>query len=124
MWLQEFENHDRRQPGHNRHREIVWVQGSKAEHALHKGQHQRDPQHTRADFPVPAIMNPRFADFALPALSLNEARNQHRDQLHRLAAACDALWIADLGVSLAESTRRAIWRTAKAPEGGRQRQQG
>jgi hypothetical protein len=47
--------------------------------------------------------------FTLPALSAVEARNQHRDLLRRLGAAGDALWIAELGDSLEECNRRAIW---------------
>lgn len=46
---------------------------------------------TGVEFPVPAIINPRFAAFTLPALSVAEARNQHRDLLRRLGAAGDAL---------------------------------
>jgi hypothetical protein len=70
---------------------------------------------TGAEFPVPAIINPRFAAFTLPALSVAEARNQHRDLLSRLGAAGDALWIAELGDSLAERNRRAIWGAVNAP---------
>ncbi|MCA3393482.1 MAG: hypothetical protein INF47_14820 [Roseomonas sp.] len=51
----------------------------------------------------------------MPALSLTEARNQHRDLLRRLGAAGDALWIAELGDSLAERNRRAIWDAVNAP---------
>jgi hypothetical protein len=46
---------------------------------------------TGAEFPVPAIINPRFVAFVLPALSLTEPRNQHRDLLRRLVAAGDRL---------------------------------
>jgi hypothetical protein len=70
---------------------------------------------TGAEFPVPAIVNPRMAAFTLPALSVAEARNQHRDLLRRLGAAGDALWIAELGDSLAERNRRAIWGAMNAP---------
>ncbi len=49
---------------------------------------------TGAEFPVPAIVNPRFAAFTLPASSVAEARNQQRDLLRRLGAAGDALSIA------------------------------
>jgi hypothetical protein len=73
----------------------------------------RNP-YTGAEFPVPAIINPRFAAFTLPALSLTEARNQHRELLRRLGAAGDALWIAELGDSLAERNRRAIWGAVNA----------
>jgi hypothetical protein len=74
----------------------------------------RNP-YTGAEFPVPAIVNPRFAAFTLPALSVAEARNQHRDLLRRLGAAGDALWIAELGESMAERNRRAIWGAMNAP---------
>jgi hypothetical protein len=70
---------------------------------------------TGAEFPVPAIVNPRFAAFALPALSVTEARNQHRDLLRRLGAAGDALCIAELGDSMADRNRRAIWGAMNAP---------
>jgi hypothetical protein len=40
---------------------------------------------------VPAIINPRFAAFPLPALSVAKARNQHHDHLRQLGAAGDAL---------------------------------
>jgi hypothetical protein len=70
---------------------------------------------TGAEFPVPAIINPRFAAFTLPALSVAEARNQHRDLMRRLGAAGDALWIAELGDSMAERNCRAIWGAVNAP---------
>ncbi|MCA3413162.1 MAG: hypothetical protein INF84_01055 [Roseomonas sp.] len=74
----------------------------------------RNP-YTGAEFPVPAIVNPRMATFTLPALSVAEARNQHRDMLRRLGAARDTLWIAELSDSLAERNRRAIWGAVNAP---------
>ncbi len=49
------------------------------------------------------------------AQQVAEARNQHRDLLRRLGAAGDALWIAELGDSLAERNRRAIWGAMNAP---------
>jgi hypothetical protein len=58
---------------------------------------------------------PCLAAFTLPALSVAEARNQHRDLLRRLGAAGDALWIAELGDSLAERNRRAILGVVNAP---------
>jgi hypothetical protein len=70
---------------------------------------------TGAEFPVPAIINPRFAAFTLSALSVAEARNQHRDLLRRLGAAGDALWIAENGDSMTERSRRAIWGAVNAP---------
>ena len=63
---------------------------------------------------MPAIINPRFAAFTLPALSVAEARNQHRNLLRRLGAAGDALWVAELGDSIAERNRRAIWGAVNA----------
>ena len=71
--------------------------------------------YTGAEFPVPAILNPRMAAFTLPALSTAEARNQHRDMVRRLGAARDTLWIAELGDSMAERNRRAIWGAMNAP---------
>jgi hypothetical protein len=56
-----------------------------------------------------------MAAFTLPALSTAEARNQHRDMLRRLGAARDMLWIAELGDSMAERNRRAIWGAMNAP---------
>ncbi len=61
-----------------------------------------------AEFPVPAIVNPRMPAFTLPALSTAEARNQHRDMLRCLGAARDTRWFADLSDSMAERNRRAI----------------
>ena len=43
-----------------------------------------------------------------------EARNQHRNLLRRLGAEGDALWIAELGDSVAESNRWAIWEAVNA----------
>ena len=70
---------------------------------------------TGAEFPVPAIINPRFAAFTLPALSVAKARNQHHDHLRQLGAAGDTLWIAELTDSMAERNRRAIWGAMNAP---------
>ena len=75
---------------------------------------ERNP-YTGAEFPVPAIVNPRTAAFTLPALSTALARNQHREMLRRLGAALDTLWIAELGDSMAERNRRAIWGAMNAP---------
>ena len=87
--------------------------------ALRKGRvmldrRDRNP-YTGAEFPVPAIVNPRMAAFTLPALSTAEARNQHRDMLRRLGAVHDTLWIAELTDSLAERNRRTIWDAMNAP---------
>jgi hypothetical protein len=70
---------------------------------------------TGAEFPVPAIANPRLAAFTLPSLSVAEARGQHRVLLAALGAAGDALWIAELNDTMAERNRRAIWGAVNAP---------
>jgi len=70
---------------------------------------------TGAEFPVPAIANPRFAAFTLPSLSVAEARGQHRALLAALGAAGDALWIAELNDTMAERNRRAIWGAVNTP---------
>jgi hypothetical protein len=70
---------------------------------------------TGAEFPVPAIANPRLAAFTLPSLSVAEARSQHRALLAALGAAGDALWIAELNDGQAERNRRAIWGAVNAP---------
>jgi hypothetical protein len=70
---------------------------------------------TGAEFPVPAVANPRFAAFTLPSLSVTEARTQHRALVRALGAAGDALWIAELNDSMAERNRRAIWGAVNAP---------
>jgi hypothetical protein len=54
-----------------------------------------------AEFPIPAIVNPRIAGFTLPALSTAKAPHQHRDMLRRLGGARDTLKIAELTHSLA-----------------------
>jgi hypothetical protein len=74
----------------------------------------RNP-YTGAEFPVPAIVNPRMAAFTLPALSAAEARNQHHDMLRHLGVARDTLSIAELTDSMAKRNRRAIWGAMNAP---------
>jgi len=49
------------------------------------------------------------------AVTAVETRNQYRDLLHRIGAAEDALWIAELGDTLAERNRRALWGAVNAP---------
>lgn len=70
---------------------------------------------TGAEFPVPAIANPRYCSFTLPSLSTAEARNQHRDLVRLLGAARDGLVIPELNDSLAERNRRAIWGAINLP---------
>ena len=64
-----------------------------------------------------AYRNPnlRLATLSLPALSVAEARNHHRDLLRRLGAAGNALWVAELSDSMAERNRCAIWGAVNAP---------
>lgn len=77
-------------------------------------QRDRNPL-TGAEFVVPALANPRFAGFTLPALSRAEATDAHRDLVRRLGAARDALWIPETGDSRAEMNRRAIWGAVNQP---------
>ena len=70
---------------------------------------------TGAEFVVPALANPRFAAFTVPALSRAEATDAHRDLVRRLGAARDALWIPETGDTRAETNRRAIWGAADPP---------
>jgi hypothetical protein len=70
---------------------------------------------TGAEFPVPAIANPRFAAFTLPSLATTEARNQHRDLVRLLGAARDGLVIMELNDTMAERNRRAIWGAINVP---------
>jgi hypothetical protein len=64
---------------------------------------------TGAEFPVPAVINPRYARFTLPVLSDAEVRTQHRELVRQLGAARDGLVIPDIADGLAERNRRALW---------------
>lgn len=77
-------------------------------------QRDRNPL-TGAEFVVPALANPRFAGFTLPALSRAEATDAHPDPVPRLGAARDALWIPEIGDTRAETNRRAIWGAVNHP---------
>jgi hypothetical protein len=77
-------------------------------------QRDRNPL-TGAEFVVPALANPRFAGFTLPALSRGEATDAHRDLVRRLGAARGALWIPETGDTRAETNRRAIWGAVNQP---------
>ena len=72
---------------------------------------------TGAEFPVPAIFNPRYARFTLPVLSDAEVRNQHRSLVRQLGAARDGLVILDIADGLAERNRRALWGALNEPGG-------
>lgn len=64
---------------------------------------------TGAEFPVPALANPRQARFSLPLLASAEVRGQHRAMLAALGAAGDALWIPDTGLSQGELNQRGLY---------------
>ncbi len=64
---------------------------------------------TGAEFPVPAVANPRMAKFTLPLLTSAETRGQHRSMLTTLGAAGDALWIPDIALALSELNVRSLW---------------
>jgi hypothetical protein len=70
---------------------------------------------TGAEFPVPALANPRVARFTLPLLTAAEIRTQHRALLAALGGAGEALWIPETGLSLAELNARSIWGAVAAP---------
>ena len=70
---------------------------------------------TSAEFPVPALANPRVTRFSLPILTSAEIRTQHRDMLRAMGAAGDALWIPDVGLLQAELNARSLWGAIAAP---------
>ena len=70
---------------------------------------------TGAEFPVPALANPRLARFTLPLLSAAEIRTLHRTLLAALGGAGEALWIPETSLSLAELNARSIWGAVAAP---------
>ncbi|MCA3380206.1 MAG: hypothetical protein ING08_08175 [Roseomonas sp.] len=72
---------------------------------------------TGAEFPVPAIANPRFARFTLPVISDAEVRANHRELVRLLGAVNDGLCIPDIADTLAERNRRAIWGAMNQPGG-------
>jgi hypothetical protein len=72
---------------------------------------------TGAEFPVPAIANPRYARFTLPVLSDAEVKASHRELVRLLGAAGDGLVIPDIADGLAERNRRALWGALNEPGG-------
>lgn len=70
---------------------------------------------TGAEFPVPALANPRIARFTLPLLSATEIRTQHRAFLAALGGAGEALWIPETSLAPAELNARSIWGAVAAP---------
>ena len=67
---------------------------------------------TGAEFPVPALANPRITRFTLPLLSNTEIRAQHRTIMAAIGTAGDALWIPDTGLTLSELKTRRLWGAA------------
>lgn len=70
---------------------------------------------TAAEFPIRAVINPRYMAFAVELLSSTEARVQHRAMLNTLGAAGDALWIPETAVSQAEINARSLWGAVNPP---------
>jgi len=70
---------------------------------------------TGAEFPVPALVNPRVARFTLPLLSAAEVRTQHRALMAALGGLGEALWIPETSLSVAELNARSIWGAVAAP---------
>ena len=70
---------------------------------------------TGAEFPVPALANPRITRFTLPLLTNTEIRAQHRVMVAALGAAGDALWIPDTGLALSELNTRCLWGAIAGP---------
>lgn len=70
---------------------------------------------TGAEFPVPAVYNPRETSFTMSLLSPAEIVAQHRHMLYALGAAGDALWIPDTRLSLDQLNIRCIWGAVSQP---------
>ncbi len=64
---------------------------------------------TGAEFPLPALRNPRYAAFTLPVMTTAEARGEHRTMLATIGAAGEVLWIPDVGLSQSELNLRSLW---------------
>ena len=63
---------------------------------------------TSAEFPVPALANPRVVRFTLPLLSTAEVHGEPRRMLRALGAAGEALWIFRT-LGWPEANVRAVW---------------
>jgi hypothetical protein len=73
---------------------------------------------TGAEFPVPALANPRVVRLTLPLLSTAEVRGEHRRMLRVLGAAAEALWVPDVSLVQAELNARAVWGAVAVPGEG------
>lgn len=69
---------------------------------------------TRAEFPAPALLNPRFTAFQVQVLPRADAETG-REMRRRLGGVGDALWIPDLSLSQSERNKRSIWGGVYAP---------
>lgn len=70
---------------------------------------------TGAEFPVPAVRNPRQATFTLPLISAADAIGEYRTMRDTLGAVGDVLWIPDDSLSRAELNQRCIWGAVAQP---------
>ena len=99
----------------------LWRPGIGMEYGAQEGRLVLDKRtrnvDTGAEFPVPAVGNPRQAVFNLPYISTADAVAQWRAMLDTLGGVGDALWVPDDGLSQAELNRRSIWGAAN-PAGG------
>lgn len=70
---------------------------------------------TGAEFPVPAVVNPRAAQFSLPFLTGAEAIGEWRTMLATLGAVGDALWVPSTSLSQTELNQRCLWGAITQP---------
>jgi hypothetical protein len=70
---------------------------------------------TGAEFPVPALLNPRFVAFVVQNMTRIETNGAHREMTRRLGAAGDALWIPDTALSNNDLALRSIWGAVAQP---------
>jgi hypothetical protein len=99
----------------------LWRPGKSWEYGAQEGRLVLDKRtrnvDTGAEFPVPAVGNPRQAVFNLPYISRADAVAQWRLMLDALGGVGDALWVPDDALSQSELNRRSIWGAA-TPAGG------
>jgi hypothetical protein len=74
----------------------------------------RNPM-TAAEFPVPALVNPRFTAFQVAVMGNAETIGAQRTMLASLGGVGDALWIPDTALPQAEINARSIWGAAAKP---------
>ncbi|MBR0649499.1 hypothetical protein GXW78_07500 [Roseomonas terrae] len=71
--------------------------------------------YTGAEFPAPALSNPRFAAFETRYLGVSEIATQYRAMVRRNGAVRDVLWVPDTGLSRVEMNLRSIWGAVVQP---------